>query len=128
MKAAVVRGPGRVAAEDWPRPEVGAGEVLLRLRGGGLCGSDIPKIADPPGPGPLVAGHDVVGDVVATGGDAPFAVGDRVVAAHHVPCEVARRSCRGRRRWCATADLFTSSRAGGARHFPFPWASSTAGS
>jgi D-arabinose 1-dehydrogenase-like Zn-dependent alcohol dehydrogenase len=59
MKAAVVRGPGRVAAEDWPRPEVGAGEVRLRLRGCGLCGSDVAKIADPPGPGPLVVGHEV---------------------------------------------------------------------
>ena len=44
MSAAVYRGAGRLAAEDWPTPSIGAGEVLLRLKGCGLCGSDIAKI------------------------------------------------------------------------------------
>jgi threonine dehydrogenase-like Zn-dependent dehydrogenase len=44
VRAAVYRGAGRLAAEDWPTPSIGAGEVLLRLKGCGLCGSDIAKI------------------------------------------------------------------------------------
>ena len=33
MRTAVYRGAGRLAAEDWPTPSIGAGEVLLRLKG-----------------------------------------------------------------------------------------------
>ena len=87
MKAAVLREGGRLAAETWPRPVIGAGEILLRLRGCGLCGSDFAKVGAPSTKVPLVLGHEVVGDVVETGaGVRDFAVGDRVVAAHHVPC------------------------------------------
>jgi threonine dehydrogenase-like Zn-dependent dehydrogenase len=81
VRAAVLRGAGSPAAEEWPRPEIGDGEVLLRLRGCGLCGSDIAKIAAPPTPHPMVVGHEVVGDVVAAGIGAPFAAGERVVFA-----------------------------------------------
>src|SRR6185295_11651209 len=67
MKAAVYRGGGRLVAEDWPRPSIGAGELLLRLKGCGLCGSDIAKIVDPATRIPAVFGHEVVGEVAAVG-------------------------------------------------------------
>jgi L-iditol 2-dehydrogenase len=87
VKAAVLREDGRIAAEEWPRPTIGDGEVLLRLKGCGLCGSDIAKIVDPGTPVPVVLGHEVVGEVAAIGeGATGCAIGDRVVAAHHVPC------------------------------------------
>src|SRR4030095_7440002 len=47
VKAAVYRGAAGLAAEDWPEPAIGPGEVLLRLKGCGLCGSDIAKLGDP---------------------------------------------------------------------------------
>jgi L-iditol 2-dehydrogenase len=78
---------GRLAPADLPRPKAGAGELLLRLRGCGLCGSDIAKLADVAARAPAVLGHEVVGDIVEVGdGARGFAAGDRVVAAHHVPC------------------------------------------
>jgi L-iditol 2-dehydrogenase len=87
MRAAIYEGAGRIVAGEWPRPTVGAGELLLRVRGCGLCGSDIAKIVAPDTRAPLVLGHEVVGDVVEVGpGATGFAAGDRVVAAHHVPC------------------------------------------
>lgn len=87
MRVAVFQGGGRIAPAEWPRPAAGEGELLLRVRGCGLCGSDIAKIVAPDTPGPLVLGHEVVGDVVEVGGGVPgFREGDRVVAAHHVPC------------------------------------------
>ena len=87
MRAVIFQGAGRLAPADVPRPAAGAGELLLRLRGCGLCGSDIAKLADPAARVPAVLGHEVVGDVVEAGeGVGGFAVGDRVVAAHHVPC------------------------------------------
>lgn len=84
MKAAVLRADGLFAALDWPRPAAGRGELLLRLRGCGLCGSDIAKVAA--AKTGTVFGHEVVGDVVEAAPGAGFDLGDRVVVAHHVPC------------------------------------------
>ncbi len=100
MKTAVYRGAGRIVAEDWPAPRIGPGELLLRLRGCGLCGSDIAKIAAPGTRTPLVLGHELVGDVVEVGAGAGFAVGDRVVAAHHVPCGDCHYCRRGSPSMC----------------------------
>ena len=102
MKAAVYRGGGRLVAEDWPRPSIGDGELLLRLKGCGLCGSDIAKLVDPATRVPAVFGHEVVGEVVAVGsGVSSYAVGDRVVAAHHVPCGDCHFCHRGSESMCA---------------------------
>jgi L-iditol 2-dehydrogenase len=101
MRAVIFQGAGRLAPADVPRPAAGAGELLLRLRGCGLCGSDIAKLADPAARVPAVLGHEVVGDVVEAGeGVAGFAVGDRVVAAHHVPCGECHYCRRGSESMC----------------------------
>jgi L-iditol 2-dehydrogenase len=102
VRAAVYRGDGRLVAEEWPRPSIGDGELLLRLKGCGLCGSDIAKIVDPATKVPAVFGHEVVGEVAAVGGGVPaYAVGDRVVAAHHVPCGECHYCRRGSESMCA---------------------------
>ncbi|OLB01261.1 MAG: hypothetical protein AUH09_01825 [Candidatus Rokubacteria bacterium 13_2_20CM_70_12] len=101
MIASVYRGDGKLVAEEWPRPTIGAGEVLLRVLGCGLCGSDIAKIVDPSTPAPLVLGHEVVGEIVALGpGVTDCAIGDRVVAAHHVPCGDCHYCRRGSESMC----------------------------
>src|SRR5438093_422514 len=101
MIAAVYLGAGKVIAEWWPRPAIGDSEVLLRLLGCGLCGSDIAKIVDPSTPVPLVLGHEVVGEIVALGPDVTdCAIGDRVVAAHHVPCGDCHYCRRGSESMC----------------------------
>ena len=102
MKAAVLREAGRLAAESWPRPSIGAGELLLRLRGCGLCGSDIAKVGAAATKVPLVLGHELVGDVVEVGaGVGGFLIGDRAVAAHHVPCGTCHYCRRGSESMCA---------------------------
>ena len=101
MKAAVFQGGGRVDAGEWPRPTIGPGEVLVKVRGCGLCGSDIAKIVDPATRAPAVFGHEVVGDVVDVGeGVAGFAPGHRVVVAHHVPCGDCHYCRRGSESMC----------------------------
>src|SRR5439155_24548667 len=101
MRAVILQGAGRLAPADVPRPAAGPGELLLRLRGCGLCGSDIAKLADPATRVPAVLGHEVVGDVVETGeGVRGFAVGERVVAAHHVPCGECHYCRRGSESMC----------------------------
>jgi L-iditol 2-dehydrogenase len=101
MRASIFEGGGRIAPGQWPRPAVGPGELLLRVRGCGLCGSDIAKIVAPDTRAPAVFGHEVVGDVVETGeGVTGFGVGDRVVAAHHVPCGECHYCRRGSESMC----------------------------
>jgi L-iditol 2-dehydrogenase len=86
MRAAVHAGAGEIRLERRPPPTIGAGELLLRVRGCGLCGSDLAKLRGPADP-PAVLGHEVVGEVAAVGeGAGDLRPGDRVVTAHHVPC------------------------------------------
>ncbi|HEV8674820.1 MAG TPA: alcohol dehydrogenase catalytic domain-containing protein [Methylomirabilota bacterium] len=93
MRAAVHAAPGVIRLEDRPTPAIGPGELLVRVRGCGLCGSDLAKLRRP-FELPAVLGHEVVGDVVGVGaGAAGFGSGDRVVVAHHVPC-LACHYCR----------------------------------
>lgn len=91
----------RVERRPVPRP--GAGELLLRLRAVGLCGTDLFKLhtgAVSPG---LVLGHELVGEVCALGrGAAGFALGDRVAVPHHVPCGSCATCLRGNETLCAT--------------------------
>lgn len=101
MNAAVYRGAGRVEWSAWPDPSAGPGELVLRVRGCGLCGSDIVKIQEGRVPPPAVFGHEVVGEVAAVGaGVTRFAVGDRLVVAHHVPCFSCHYCRRGSPSMC----------------------------
>lgn len=87
MRAAVYYGPNDIRVEDVAQPQIGPGELLVKVNGCGLCGSDIVKIRYQTVKPPAVFGHEVVGRVAEVGaGVAGFAVGDRVVVAHHVPC------------------------------------------
>lgn len=102
MRAAVHAAPGVIRLEDRPVPTIGPGELLLRVRGCGLCGSDLAKLRAPT-PAPAVLGHEVVGEIVRAGdGVERFRVGDRVVVAHHVPCFICHYCRRGSLSMCRT--------------------------
>ncbi len=101
MNAAVCVAPGVVTLREWPMPSIGSGELLLKVRGCGLCGSDIAKIRLGRATPPAVFGHEVVGDVVRVGpGISEFEVGDRLVVAHHVPCFACHYCRRGSPSMC----------------------------
>ena len=87
MTVAACAEDGTVRLETRPRPEPGAGEMLLRLRAAGLCGTDLFKLRHGTAAAGSVLGHEVVGSVAALGeGVVGFALGDRVVVPHHVAC------------------------------------------
>lgn len=87
MRAGVYRGKGRVVVESVPVPEIGEGEVLLRVAACGICGTDIKKIHHGFIAPPQILGHELGGTVVKVGrGVTKFKPGDRVVSFHHVPC------------------------------------------
>ena len=100
MLAAVYHTNSDVRIEEFPRPEPGEGEILIRIRASGICGSDLMEWYRVPR-APLVLGHEVAGEVVETGpGVSRFREGDRVVATHHVPCEDCRYCRTGRHTNC----------------------------
>ena len=87
MQAGVYRDKGVVRVEEVPVPEVGDGEVLIKVAACGICGTDIKKIFHAYVPPPQILGHEVAGIVVAIGrGVAKWKLGDRVMSFHHIPC------------------------------------------
>ena len=66
MRAAVHAAAGEIRLETRPAPRIGSGELLLRVLGCGLCGSDLAKLRGPT-PRPAVLGHEVVGEVTEAG-------------------------------------------------------------
>ncbi len=67
MRAGVYRDKGVVRVEEVPVPEVGAGEVLIKVAACGVCGTDIKKIFQRYVEPPQILGHELAGTVVAIG-------------------------------------------------------------
>jgi L-iditol 2-dehydrogenase len=87
MKAAVYRGQGRVSVEALPVPEIGPGELLLRVEACGICHTDLKKIEYDLLPPPRIYGHETAGVVEQVGaGVREISPGDRLIVFHHVPC------------------------------------------
>lgn len=91
MRAAILYGQEDVRVEQIPRPQAGAGEVVVRVETALTCGTDLKvfqrgyhaRMIRPPS----VFGHEFAGVVAEVGdGVMGFAVGDRVVAANSAPC------------------------------------------
>jgi len=87
MKAVVYRGVNDLRLETAPVPKIGPGELLVRIATCGVCGTDLKKIHTGSHSAPRIFGHEMAGTVVATGaGVEKFAVGERVMVYHHIPC------------------------------------------
>jgi len=102
MKVAVYYKNDEVRLEERPVPKIGPGEVLMRIEASGICGSDVMewyRIKK----APLILGHEVAGVVEEVGdGVSRFKKGDRIVAAHHVPCNTCKYCLRGEYSVCDT--------------------------
>ncbi|MGC2618282.1 MAG: zinc-dependent dehydrogenase [Acidobacteriaceae bacterium] len=87
MHAAVYRGVNDVRVETVPVPQIGPGEVLMRVHACGVCGTDLKKIHTGSHSAPRIFGHETAGTIAAVGeGVDNFAIGDRVLVYHHTPC------------------------------------------
>jgi L-iditol 2-dehydrogenase len=87
---------------DLPRPEAGPGELLVRVRACGICGTDLLKLYSPAVAKPIQLGHEVVGIVAAAGaGVVGWEAGQRLALAHHVPCYVCHYCRHGNYSMCA---------------------------
>lgn len=87
MRAAVYKGKSAVSVESIPTPQIGPGELLVRVESCGICHTDLKKIEYDLLAPPRIYGHETAGIVVAAGsGVTNFIPGDRVIAFHHIPC------------------------------------------
>ena len=106
MDALVIHAPGDLRVEDFPTAAVGPGELRVRVRAGGICGSDLHYFQHG-GFGtiriqhPMVLGHEVAGVVEEAGADAHgFAVGDRIAISPSRPCGLCRYCQLGLQNHC----------------------------
>jgi len=87
MRAAVYRGESVVTVEEVATPQIGEGELLIRVEACGVCHTDLKKVEYNLLPPPRIYGHETAG-VVAQVGSAvkDYRAGDRVIVFHHIPC------------------------------------------
>jgi L-idonate 5-dehydrogenase len=106
MEALVIHAPGDLRVEHVPTPELGPGQLRVRVRCGGICGSDLHyyqhggfgtvRIKEP-----MVLGHEVAGVVEEAGPDAGgFVRGDRIAISPSRPCGLCRYCQQGLQNHC----------------------------
>ncbi len=114
QRASVLGADLALRMEERPVPAPGPGEVLVRVRSVGVCGSDIHyfehgRIADFIVEGPLVLGHESSGTVVALGtGVEDIAVGSTVALEPGVPCGSCEQCRVGRYNLCPDVQFFAT--------------------
>jgi threonine dehydrogenase-like Zn-dependent dehydrogenase len=125
MRAILRVRPGEVAVVDRPTPEPGPGEVLVRLRACGICGSDLARLRDPDEKwNRVVLGHECSGVVESVGrglvprrvgqGTSPRpTVGDRVALLPLLPDFTCPYCRRGDFSLCDGYSFFGSRKDGG---------------
>ena len=102
MRVAMYYNNRDVRLEEIPTPQIGAGELLVKVLSSGICGSDamewyrIKKA-------PRVLGHEIAGEIVGVGKEVRnYKVGDRVFVSHHVPCNTCQYCLNGFHTLCDT--------------------------
>jgi len=118
MKALVAYAPYDYRYEDFPYPVPGPGDIIIKIKGCGICAGDIKELNGLPdtwGTGnddmiiepPEIPGHEFVGEIVEKSGDVTdFQLGDMVVAEQIIPCGECF-DCKSGEYWmCGKMQLF----------------------
>jgi L-iditol 2-dehydrogenase len=102
MKVAVYYSNNDIRLEERPIPEIKSGEILVKMKASGICGTDTMEWYRRR-KAPRVLGHEMAGEVVAIAeGLEEFKVGDRVFVSHHVPCFKCHFCLSGKHSACET--------------------------
>ncbi len=141
MPAVVAHGPRDYRIEEMPVPEPGPGEVVIEVGACGICASDLKAYTGAPIywgtetakgfiEGPVIAGHEYAGRIVALGEGAAqrhkVQLGDHVIAEQIIPCGECRYCRRGQYWMCIPHTIFGFKRwahGGMAKYNLFPAAS-----
>lgn len=99
MSAVVLHGADDMRVEKWPIPELGAGEVLLKVNVASICGTDVKVLHRTLQGQPaseFIMGHEYAGTVAALGpGVNEFHIGDRVAVEVHKGCDRCENCIKG---------------------------------
>ncbi len=102
MRVAMYYNNRDVRLEEVPTPQIGPGELLVKVLASGVCGSDVMewyRIKK----APRVLGHEIAGEIVKIGsGIDRYKIGDRVFVSHHVPCNTCQYCLNGFHTLCDT--------------------------
>lgn len=114
MKAIVAHAAHDLRLEDRDRPEVGPGQVLIRMQAGGICGSDL-HYFNHGGFGavrlkePMILGHEVAGIVDALGeGVTGLKTGNLVAVSPSRPCQKCTYCFEGKQNHCLDMRFYGS--------------------
>ncbi len=98
MKTAIYYNNNDIRIEERPKPEIKKGEILVKVKASGICGTDLMewyRIKK----APRVLGHEMTGEIEGSRSD-KFKVGQRVFVSHHVPCNVCKYCLSGNHTAC----------------------------
>ena len=102
MRVAMYYNNHDVRIEELPKPQIGPGELLVKVMTSGICGTDVLewyRIKK----APLVLGHEIAGEITEVGeGIKRYKKGDRVFVSHHIPCNTCYYCLRGHHTTCET--------------------------
>lgn len=107
MKAVVCAEPYRLDLVERPEPQPGAGELLLRIRRVGLCGTDYHIFAGrhPFLAYPRVMGHELAGEVVSAPAGSAFRAGQVVAVNPYLACGTCIACRKGRPNACTAIQV-----------------------
>lgn len=106
VRAAVQTGPRQIEMREFPRPQIGPDDGLMRVEANGICGSDVEIYRGHMGsnPNPFIPGHEPMGIIEELGERAAerwgVQVGDRVALEVIVPCRACNDCLTGRYQAC----------------------------
>jgi 2-desacetyl-2-hydroxyethyl bacteriochlorophyllide A dehydrogenase len=119
MKAAVIVEPGTIEVQPVPEPAPGPREVVVRVAGCGICGTDLHIMDGEFAPAyPIVPGHELAGEVVAAGSAVTeLRAGDRVAVDPTLDCGECYYCRRARGNMCENWAAIGVTTAGGAAEY-----------
>jgi L-iditol 2-dehydrogenase len=122
MKVVFPKGRNTVSVDEIGDPQItGDGDVLVRMRACGLCGSDLEKIYGEYAMASGRLGHEPAGEVIAVGSSVKgFSPGDRVFIHHHVACYSCHYCDHGDHTMCPSYQTSNISPCGLAEQFLVP--------
>ncbi|MCD6520869.1 MAG: galactitol-1-phosphate 5-dehydrogenase [Anaerolineae bacterium] len=119
MKALVHTAPYKMELQEWPIPEYGPEDLLVRVKACAICGSDIKGYTGKTGrrQPPIIMGHEAAGIVEAMGKEViGFSPGDRVCFDSTIYCRRCKYCMAGRRNLCENRQVLGVSEGTYRRH------------
>lgn len=107
MRAVVCETPGHLRIAERAPPVRGPGEVLIRIRRVGICGTDyhIMRGTQPYLSYPRVMGHEIAAEVVEAPNAAHLPPGSQVCVIPYLSCGMCRACRRGRENCCSNLEV-----------------------